>query len=296
MAFDFMNRRKFIHLGVAAAAAGTLFPGCATGALKPSTRVHPKRGLGITTQPGSPWREQLQLCGAHWFYSWGSTPPERLPAGIEFVPMVWRGNPGDSFAKLGKQLRRAGCQQLLGFNEPDQKDQSNMTVEAALALWPKLMDTGLRLGSPGCVHPDREWMKAFMQGVKDRQLRVDFVTVHSYGGLNVDALMKQLAAVHQQFQRPLWITEFAVGDWQAKTRAENRYQPEQIVKFVEQVLPRLDQCGFVERYAWFPARPDNHALGPCALFNEDGSLTPVGHAYRMAEDRDLELINEAMPD
>ena len=274
-----MNRRKFIQLGLAAT-AGTLLPSCATRALKPSTKATPKRGLGITTKPGSQWREKLNLCGANWFYSWGSTPPENLSARVEFVPMVWGGKPDDSFTNLGKELRKAGYQQLLGLNEPDQKDQSNMAVEDALALWPKLMDTGLRLGSPGCVHPDRDWMKAFMKGVEERHLRVDFVTVHSYGGLSADALMQRLAAVHKLFNRPLWITEFAVGDWQAKTRAENQYQPEQIVKFMEQLLPRLDDCDFVERYAWFPANPDNKALGPCALFNEDGSLTPVGHAYR----------------
>jgi hypothetical protein len=142
------------------------------------------------------------------------------------------------------------------------------------------MDTGLRLGSPACVHPDREWMKAFMKGVEERHLRVDFVAVHSYGGLNVGGLMNQLAAVHKLFNRPLWVTEFAVGDWKAKTRTENKYQSEQIVKFMEQLLPRLDRCEFVERYAWFPAKPDDRALGPCALFNEDGSLTPVGQAYR----------------
>lgn len=121
-----------------------------------------------------------------------------------------------------------------------------------------------------------------MKGVLERHLRVDFVAVHSYGGLNVDALMNQLEAVHQLFGRPIWMTEFAVGDWEARTRAENRYQPEQIAKFVEQLLPRLDRCDFVERYAWFPANPDNHALGPSALFNDDGSLTPVGRAYRSA--------------
>ncbi len=37
---------------------------------------------------------------------------------------------------------------LLGFNEPDMSSQSNMTVSDALRLWPRLMATGMRLGSP----------------------------------------------------------------------------------------------------------------------------------------------------
>ena len=274
-----MNRRKFLQLGLTAA-AGKLLPGCATNHGASTAHTKRKRGIGMTTKNGNPWREKIGLIGAQWFYSWNSTPPENIPAGVEFVPMVWRGKPGDSFAALGQQLRRASCQELLGFNEPDQAKQGNMTVEEALALWPKLMETGLRLGSPGCVHPDKDWMKAFMKGVDEKKLRVDFVTVHSYAGLNVDALMKSLATVHEMFGRPIWITEFGVGDWKAKTRAENQYRPEQIVKFVEQLLPQLDACPFVERYAWFPAKPNSAPLGPCALFNDDGTLTPVGETYR----------------
>ena len=274
-----MNRRHFIQLGLTAA-AGLAIPVRGAEMLTASAKSNPKRGLGITTKPGSQWREKLEQSNARWFYSWGSNAPETIPDQIKFVPMVF-GKPGKELpASLGATFKREGFKEILGFNEPDHKDQSDMTVEKALELWPSLMATGLRLGSPACAHPDSDWMKAFMKGVAEQHLRVDFVTVHSYGGLSADALMNQLAAVRELFGRPLWITEFGVGDWKAKTRAENRYHPEQIVKFMEEVLPRLDHCDFVERYAWFPAQPDNRALGPCALFNEDGSLTPVGQAYR----------------
>ena len=181
---------------------------------------------------------------------------------------------------IGAMLTQNRFEHLLGFNEPDQPDQSNMTVSEALADWPKLMEFDVRLGSPGCVHPDREWMNLFMRGVAEQGLRVDFVAVHSYGGLNVRALMKRLETVYQLYGRPLWITDLAVGDWKAKTRAENQYRPEQIVKFIEQLLPRLDACDFVERYAWFPADQDDPASGPCALFNADGSLTTLGEVYQ----------------
>jgi hypothetical protein len=41
---------------------------------------------------------------------------------------------------------------LLGFNEPDMAAQSNMTVDQALCLWPKLMDAGRVLGSPAVAY------------------------------------------------------------------------------------------------------------------------------------------------
>jgi hypothetical protein len=276
-----MNRRECLQL-VGAAVAGMLLPVHATSSSSASARLPAKRGLGMSTKPDNRWREKLELCGARWFYTWNRVPPEDIPAGVEFIPMIWNGKPGDSYVELGRQLRKAGHKELLGFNEPDQAKQGNMTVEAALDLWPKLMETGMRLVSPSCVHPDKDWMKAFMKGVEERKLRVDAVGVHSYGGPNADALMKRLATVHEMFGRPLWITEFAVGDWNAKTRAENRHRPEQVVEFVRQLFPQLDACEFVERYAWFPARPDSAPLGPSALFHEDGTLTPVGAAYHAA--------------
>lgn len=276
-----MNRKQFIQLGLAAT-AGAVMLGCASGTQRATGRSNAKRGIGLGTKAGSQWRKTLELSGAQWFYSWNSTPPDKVPAGVEFIPMVWGRRSDDSIAKLGLELRKHRFGTLLGYNEPDQYHQANLTVAEALRQWPRLMQLGVRLGSPACVHPDREWMKAFMKGADERQLRVDFVTVHSYGGLNADALMKRLADVYELYGRPLWLTEFAVGDWQAKTRAENRYRPEQIVEFVQKALPQLDACKYVERYAWFPSNPDSASLGPCALFNADGTLTPVGEAYRGA--------------
>lgn len=128
-----MNRRNFLQLALAAS-AGTLLPGCATSTSPISSRLPAKRGIGMGTKPGSQWREKLQLSGARWFYSWNRVPPENIPAGVKFIPMVWNGRPGNSYAELGKQLRAAGYTELLGFNEPDQKKQGNMTVEEALDL------------------------------------------------------------------------------------------------------------------------------------------------------------------
>ncbi len=276
-----MNRRNFLQLA-AAATAGTFLPGCVTSSSPVNAPAHAKRGLGIGTKPGSLWQKKIELCGARWLYNWKTTPPENIPAGVEFIPMVWSKVREESLPQIRAELRRNKFKTLLGYNEPDQKKQGNLTVDEALEQWPKLMELGVRLGSPAGVHPDKDWMKAFMKGVDERKLRVDFVTVHSYGGPNAGTLMKRLATVHELFGRPIWITEFAVGDWNAKTREENKYRPERVVEFVRQVLPQLDACEFVERYAWFPSKPDSAPLGSSALFNDDGTLTAVGEAYRTA--------------
>lgn len=276
-----MKRREFIQFSLAASALA-LLPGCATG-LPPAhpPHPHPKRGLGMSTR-NVLWAEKLAAINAAWFYSWGPLQSESVPPGIEFIPMVFRERENEDFAAVAKSIKRQKSTHLLGLNEPDEKKQGNMSVEAALDFWPRLMALNIPLGSPGCVHPDNAWMKAFMQGVDERSLRVDFVNVHSYGGPGVDSLMRRLEAMRDLYQRPLWITEFAVGDWQAKTAETNRHRPERIEAFLEQLLPRLDACPFVERYAWFPARPTSIPLGTSALFNADGSLTRLGEIYRSA--------------
>jgi hypothetical protein len=269
-----MNRRRFLTLAAAAPFA-TALP------LQAASRRSRKKGLGIVAKEDGKWLPVIRQVNARWFYSWGGSQPKGVPAGVEFIPMVW-GYWGDraGIARIGAAAKAAGIRELMGFNEPDQHDQSNLTVEKALAVWPELMKTGLRLGSPGCVHPDREWMRAFMEGVDMQKLRVDFVCVHSYGGTDANAFMNRLEQVHKQFKRPLWITEFAVGDWEAKSVAQNRHKPALVLKFMKEVLPRLEKCPFVERYAWFPAGADSAALGTSALFDKAGELTPLGRFYQ----------------
>jgi Glycosyl hydrolase catalytic core len=243
-----------------------------------------KKGLCLSAKRRSPEMVArfLKSVGARWIYNWNITPPEILPAGVQFIPMTYNGGSatGQSLARVKSKARTFGYKELLGFNEPDAETQGNTSVEKALGLWPKLEATGLRLGSPACVHPDNEWMTAFMKGVEKRGLRVDFVCMHSYGGPGVESLLKRIEQVHQLYKRPIWITEFAVADWEAKSPAENRHKPEKIAEFVAKLLPQLEKMDIVERYCWFHGGVSGNALGTSKLFNPDGSLTVVGKAYR----------------
>jgi len=63
------------------------------------------------------------------------------------------------------------------------------------------------------------------EGAEARALRVDFICVHWYGGPSVPALLRYLEKVHDLYNRPIWITEFAVADWQAKSHERNRHSP-----------------------------------------------------------------------
>jgi len=59
----------------------------------------------------------------------------------------------------------------------------------------------------------------------------------------------------------------------------NRFSPEQVVQFMQTVLPTLDSVKWIQRYAWFSAATGDIHLGTSALFYKDGSLTKVGQCY-----------------
>jgi hypothetical protein len=245
-----------------------------------------KKGVCLTTgkKNAKDWQARVASLNPSWHYSWGAALPAPEPEGVEFVPMIW-GYWGankkftDRIETLRQAQQRGELTHLLGFNEPDGKKQANMTVAKAIEAWPYLEKTGLRLGSPAPVHADREWLQQFMAEAKKRNYRVDFICVHWYGGPNADALVNRLKKIHQMYDKPIWITEFAVADWKAKSREQNRHSPETVLRFMKEILPRLDELDFVERYAWFSGAEDHKALGPSALFKDDGSLTELGQFY-----------------
>lgn len=288
------TRRDFIRLSAAAAATAAV-PLRIHGqtAKNPATSTAPsrpeqlqagsvKKGLGLGSR-NPLWPRLLTDLECKWCYTWTAVLPPDLPEGLQFVPMIRsKQATAEKITRIANEAKAAGLTGLLGLNEPDARSQDDMTVGQALEMWPLLMETGMRLGSPGCVHPDNPWMKEFMTGVEERGLRVDFVCVHSYGGPNPQALVNKLAKTLQLYDRPLWITEFGVGDWKAKEVGENEHGPEAVLRFMDNVLPMLEELDYLERYAWFPARPESGPLGTSALFDAEGELTPLGERYRDA--------------
>lgn len=270
-----LDRRTFL----AAALSATMGPSLLA---KQEVNRRQKKGFCITVRDGSRWQQKLKALNASWFYCWNAQVPEGVPAGVEFCPMIW-GGAGKNVEKkcrtMAGLVAAKEVQHVMGFNEPDQPDQSDLSVEQAVKWWPRLMELGVPLVSPGCVHPDRDWMQEFMAEVERRNYRVDFVAVHTYGGRNLEALMRRLRGVHETFGRPLWITELAVADWNATNIERNHHSPDAVAQYMRQLLPALEAADFVDRYAWFSASPDHAALGSSALFTDEGHLTPLGEIY-----------------
>jgi hypothetical protein len=273
-----------------------LASGCAQDGSAPSSQPSPspaapslaapaaRKGVGAWSFPGE--AKAMADVGVAWFYTWRVEHQwEPAPAGVEFVPMVWDESHANA-TEIGQAVA-TGASALLGYNEPDVVQQANMTVDQALDLWPLLEGTGLRLGSPATAGDPSlagSWLEHFMDGAATRGRRVDFVCVHWYGA-GVDAaaeaadLERLLRAVYQKYQRPIWLTEFALVRWTPRVAFP---APGAEAEFVRKAVPILEGLPFLERYAWFALPPWSSSGMPATtnLYDDSGTPTAVGQAYR----------------
>jgi putative glycosyl hydrolase len=226
----------------------------------------------------------LRKSGVSWYYTW-SVRHRGIAAepGVQFVPMIW--GPASVTTRQLRQARREG-NTLLGFNEPDLAAQSDLTVRKALRLWPRLMATGMRLGSPavagGAATPGG-WLDQFMAGARARHYRVSFITLHWYGqdfatGAAVSELKGYLQQVWNYYHKPIWLTEFALWRFNPSTFPSPRQQ----AAFVKAATAMLQRLPYVWRYAWF-ALPTGHRDGTTGLFRPGAKATVTGHAFEQVD-------------
>jgi RNA polymerase sigma factor (sigma-70 family) len=248
----------------------------------PATVTSQRKGVSTWSFSGAD--QALAASGASWYYNWGAAPGGVAAPGVSYVPMMW--GAADVTSATLSQVSQEG-HVLLGFNEPDLGSQANMTVGQALALWPKLMATGMSLGSPavssGAATPGG-WLDQFMAGAKARGYRVNFIAVHWYGGdfaagPAVQELQSYLQAIYARYQLPIWVTEFALTSYSGGTAT---FPTEtQQAAFLTAATKMLDGLPYVQRYAWF-ALPTSAGSGTTGLFSPGPSVTPVGRAFESA--------------
>ncbi|KAG7340705.1 glycoside hydrolase [Nitzschia inconspicua] len=266
-------------------------------------RVLPGKKGACFTMGREENHQKMRTLNPFWYYSWSPTTPplhgnvsgtieertDQQPTSttIEFLPMFWGYYP-KVFHKRIREVLANKPRIILGFNEPDKVAQSNVSVQSALVAWPILEDAikdagmsdTILLVSPSCANPLGPWMQTFMDEVNKKQLRVDIIGVHHYGGVNATAFQKRMRTIYESYGgRPLLITELGVADWQATTVQENRFSPDNVLKFMEIILPWMAAQDWIVGYAWFPFDISNPKGTSSALFDRNNHFTPLGKYY-----------------
>lgn len=233
-------------------------------------RIYPWRWTGKKGVAGGIW----QNLDVSWFYDW-NIGTESSPD-IEYVPIAQK----VGWPNLDQNWEKRGSVNLLGFNEPDHKDQSNLTVDQAIKAWPPLLASGLRVGSPAVSDGGLGWLYEFMNKAEAAKLRVDFVAVHYYRATAdpgnakaaADQLFGFLKGIHDRTKRPIWVTEWNNGaNWTTAPDPNDKQQKAAIAAMIRM----MDETPFVERYAAY-----NWVEECRELVKKDKSLTPAGEVYR----------------
>ncbi len=223
-----------------------------------------------------------------WRYDWsagGST-----SSYVEYVPikqnLSW---PGWSEIS-GKQY----ITHALGYNEPDHTEQSNVTVTQAIAEWPNMLKTGLRVGAPAVTN--NSWLYQFIDSCKARNYRVDFVAYHAYwGGKSPQSWYNDLKAIYLRTGCPIWITEWNNGanwtteTWPTADKSLSTANAAKQLADIKAILNVLDTASFIERYSIYNWVQD------CRAMVLGDTLTPAGKYYAstkppMAFNRKYEVI------
>lgn len=225
------------------------------------------------------WGNLADQFGINWGYNWG--PGDNFPAPVDFWPMQWGSFNWTQRPSLSPEWRRNGEDIILmGYNEPDKVDQSNMPVSTAAGMWPRLEVLGMPLLGPAVAgHPATSpWIQDFMARVASEELRVEYVGMHSYGGPDANSFINKITDAHNVWGRDVVVSEFSVVDWSNT----NNWNDDQVYNWFAEVLWRMEKLPYLSRYAVFvfteePSNPISDNRGE--MRNADGTLSPEGRLY-----------------
>jgi autotransporter-associated beta strand protein len=225
---------------------------------------------GTAGDPGIAWLNLL------WWYNWNissSSSPD-----LEYVAIrqtqYWPG--------LGQNWQSLGINTILGYNEPDNASQADMSVSTGISAWGDVLSTGLRVGSPATTDGGRSsWLYPFVQQADAAGLRVDFVAIHYYWAWNpadpngaANQMYNFLLDIWNNTHRPIWITEWNNG---ANWTDNNPYPPPTYAQeqaCIAAMVEMLESTPFVERYALY-----NWVEDVRSLITSSNTVTPAGTTY-----------------
>jgi autotransporter-associated beta strand protein len=224
---------------------------------------------GIAGDPG------IGLLNLNWWYNWNISSSSSRD--LEYIAIrqlqYWPG--------LGQNWQSLGINTVLGYNEPDQANQANMSIATAIGSWGDLLGTGLRVGSPATSDGGpNSWLIPFVAQADAAGLRVDFTCTHYYQSHNpADAagcasqLYNFLLNIWNNTHRPIWVTEWNNGaNWTDAQWPVPTYAQQQAC--VQAMVNMLESTPFVERYALYNWVEDGRSL-----VNSSGAVTLAGTVY-----------------
>ncbi len=253
-----------------------------------------KRGVSFAFS----FSEDVSVLGPSisWYYNWGPAHAAKYDElnkemNLDFCPMAWNGI--DKSALKQYKERHPECRYLLTFNEPNLKDQANMTPQQAAQKWPKIKavakEFGLKLISPAMNYGTLEkygdpivWLDEFFELVPLAD--VDGISLHCY--MASPGALKWYISRFKKYNKPIWLTEFCAWDG----LNNETYTAEEQQQFMSDAINYLESDPMIYRYAWFIPRgkeredkfPFNYLLKNSSSF----ALTNLGKIFTQMSTQD----------
>ncbi len=224
---------------------------------------------GIAGNPGNSWLNLL------WWYDWNLD--QNSTRDLEYVAIRQE----QFWPSLSQNWQSRGINTILGYNEPDQANQANLSVSTAISSWGDVLATGLRVGSPATSDGGRSsWLYPFVSQADAAGLRVDFVAIHYYQSHNpadpsgcASQMLSFLQDIWNNTHRPIWVTEWNNGaNWTDSQNPPPTYAQQQAC--VQAMVNMLESTPFVERYALYNWVEDTRSL-----VTSSNTVTPAGTFY-----------------
>ncbi len=244
-----------------------------------------KRGVGLNNIAIEDFESAKK--GISWFYNWGtgynsSLEPEIAAAKWEYFPMSW----SETNASTANNIRtykavHPSCEYILAFNEPNLKDQANMTPSQAAEKWPALKaladELGMKIVAPAMNYGTLadysdpiKWLDEFFALVPLEQSGIEAFSLHCY--MPTASGIKSFVEMFRKYGKPIWMTEFCAWESMIKSAEDQR-------QYMCDVINYFESDPLIERYAWFKYDGSDVKYPYYGLRPKKAELSDLGKVY-----------------
>lgn len=252
-----------------------------------------KKGICVNTRDMGSALDPADL-NLGWYYNWGTKSFKELEFSnekfydLEFVPMIYSDGK-ESINTIMERANEQGYKYMLGYNEPDLRNEANKSPSTAILRWNDFVKYkgALKLGSPAIstakAHVDStDWWHPYWNGLSaSGKYNTSFIALHRYyeyynGAETAQDFLRIVDETYDKYKKPIWITEFALWRFDKNDAAGCAKAQE----FMKVVIKGLNERSFVERYSWFsPSYEGTEASSSAVFVYNSGEITPIGKIY-----------------
>jgi hypothetical protein len=257
--------------------------------------LSPKKGLAATNPPAC---TDLETVRASWYFNWRPWPDSSCAPTdkAKFIPRISGSQDMQHLSIAVANAQASGW--LIGFNEPNLTNQSNISPAQGAILWKQIeeaaLPAGIKLvsptpnpGNPGSYgNPHgHQWLWVMVQEYKarngGRSPHFDALSWNVYGNSGTELIdflkARRQEALQRGYNVPIWVLEYAGNCLGSVSNNQS---------VMLATTPWLETTSWIGRYAWFANRltgsgPNQNGHQNCSLINPtSGNPTILGQIYR----------------